>query len=101
MLSDLIQKMIERVDLTEQEARAAMEEIMAGRATDAQIAGFLIALRMKGETAQELIGFARGKHQRRSRRQAPRQFDADLAAAAEDKHRTGARVVHGCDYYLR
>jgi anthranilate phosphoribosyltransferase len=59
MITDLIQKMIERVDLTEQEARGAMEEIMAGRATDAQIAGFLTALRMKGETANELIGFAR------------------------------------------
>jgi anthranilate phosphoribosyltransferase len=59
MITDLIQKIIERVDLSEQEARDAMEEIMAGRATDAQIAGFLTALRMKGETAQELIGFAR------------------------------------------
>jgi anthranilate phosphoribosyltransferase len=59
MITDLIQKMIERVDLSEQEARDAMEEIMAGHATDAQIAGFLTALRMKGETARELIGFAR------------------------------------------
>ena len=59
MITDLIQKMIDRVDLTEQEARDAMEEIMVGKATDAQIAGFLTALRMKGETAQELIGFAR------------------------------------------
>src|SRR3982750_3239608 len=59
MLTDFIQKMIDRVDLTEQEARAAMEAIMAGQITDAQIAAFLTALRMKGETAQELIGFAR------------------------------------------
>jgi anthranilate phosphoribosyltransferase len=59
MISDLIQKMIDRVDLTEQEARAAMEEIMTGQSTDAQIGAFLTALRMKGETAQELIGFAR------------------------------------------
>jgi anthranilate phosphoribosyltransferase len=58
MITDLIQKMIERVDLTAQEARGAMDEIMSGQATDAQIAGFLTALRMKGETAQELIGFA-------------------------------------------
>ena len=58
MITDLIQKMIHRGDLTEQEARDAMDEIMSGQATDAQIAGFLTALRMKGETAQELIGFA-------------------------------------------
>src|ERR1700757_28879 len=59
MITDFIQKMIDRTDLSEQEARAAMEEIMAGQATDAQIAGFLTALRMKGETAQELVGFAK------------------------------------------
>lgn len=59
MITDLIRKMIDRVDLTEQEARAAMEEIMTGQSTDAQIGAFLTALRMKGETAQELIGFAR------------------------------------------
>ncbi len=59
MITDFIQKMIDRVDLTEEEARAAMEEIMDGQATDAQIAGFLTAVRMKGEAAQELVGFAR------------------------------------------
>jgi anthranilate phosphoribosyltransferase len=59
MITDFIQKMIDRVNLTEQEARSAMDEIMAGEATDAQIAGFLTALRMKGETPQELVGFAR------------------------------------------
>src|SRR5437762_118248 len=59
MISEAIQKLAERENLTEQEARASMEEIMAGQATDAQIAGFLTVLRMKGETATELIGFAR------------------------------------------
>jgi len=58
MITDFIQKMINRVDLTEAEARQAMEEIMSGQSTDAQIAGFLTALRMKGETSQELVGFA-------------------------------------------
>ncbi|PYR91294.1 MAG: anthranilate phosphoribosyltransferase [Acidobacteria bacterium] len=58
MITDFIQKMIERVDLTEAEARQAMEEIMSGQSTDAQIAGFLTVLRMKGETSQELVGFA-------------------------------------------
>jgi len=64
MITDLIQKMIDRVDLTEQEARTAMEEIMTGQSTDAQIGAFLTALRMKGETAQELIGFARVMRER-------------------------------------
>jgi anthranilate phosphoribosyltransferase len=64
MITDLIQKMIDRVDLSQAEARSAMEEIMTGQATDAQIAGFLTALRMKGETAQELIGFARVMRER-------------------------------------
>jgi len=64
MITDLIQKMIDRVDLSEQEARDAMQEIMTGQSTDAQISGFLTALRMKGETAQELIGFARVMRER-------------------------------------
>jgi anthranilate phosphoribosyltransferase len=67
MITDLIQKMIERVDLTEQEARGVMDEIMSGQATDAQIAGFLTALRMKGETAPELIGFASVMRERAER----------------------------------
>lgn len=43
-------------DLTAELAQAAMAEILAGNATDAQIAGFIVALRMKGETVDELKG---------------------------------------------
>jgi anthranilate phosphoribosyltransferase len=43
-------------DLTTDEARAAMAEILDGAATPAQIAGFIVALRMKGETVGELTG---------------------------------------------
>jgi anthranilate phosphoribosyltransferase len=64
LITDTIQRLIDRQDLTEAEARAAMEEIMAGQATDIQVAGFLTALRMKGETAPELIGFARVMRER-------------------------------------
>lgn len=59
MITDAIQKLVDRVDLDEAEARAAMEELMSGQASDSQVAGFLTALRMKGETATELISFAR------------------------------------------
>ena len=59
MITDAIQKLIERIDLSEAEARAAMEYLMTGQASDAQVAGFLTALRMKGETATELVAFAR------------------------------------------
>jgi anthranilate phosphoribosyltransferase len=45
-------------DLTRDEAREAMAEIMDGAATPAQIAGFLVALRAKGETADEIAGCA-------------------------------------------
>ena len=45
-------------DLTREQARDAMQEIMRGEATQAQIAGFLVALRAKGETADEITGCA-------------------------------------------
>ena len=46
----------QRHDLPAEHARAAMAEILAGTATSAQIAGFIVALRMKGETVDELKG---------------------------------------------
>jgi anthranilate phosphoribosyltransferase len=45
-------------DLSRREAEAAMEEILSGRASDASIVSFLTALRFKGETLDELVGFA-------------------------------------------
>jgi anthranilate phosphoribosyltransferase len=59
MFAALIDKMNRRQDLTTDEAAAAMAEIMEGRATPAQIAGFLIALAMKGERPAEIVGLAR------------------------------------------
>ena len=58
IITEVLRTLIERRDLTRIEAAAAMEAIMSGAATNAQIAAFLTALRMKGETVEELIGFA-------------------------------------------
>ncbi len=54
-----IAKLVRCENLTEGEAAAAFEIIMRGDATPIQIAGFIVALRMKGETAEEITGFAR------------------------------------------
>jgi len=58
MLKPYIQKVINRQDLAVEEAQAAMGIIMDGNATDAQIGGYLIGLRMKGETVAEITGSA-------------------------------------------
>jgi anthranilate phosphoribosyltransferase len=56
---DTIAKLIRCESLSEAEAAGAFETIMRGDATPIQIAGFLVALRMKGETVDEIVGFAR------------------------------------------
>ena len=56
---DAIAKLVKCQSLTEAEAAAAFETIMRGDATPVQIAGFVIALRIKGETVDELTGFAK------------------------------------------
>jgi anthranilate phosphoribosyltransferase len=58
IITEAIRVLVDRRDLTRIEAAAAMEAIMSGAATNVQIAAFLTALRMKGETIEELIGFA-------------------------------------------
>ena len=59
MIQQAISKAIEGVSLTEAEAMEAMEGIMSGDATPAQIGAFLVAFRLKGETIEEVTGFAR------------------------------------------
>ncbi|MBN1140701.1 MAG: anthranilate phosphoribosyltransferase [Deltaproteobacteria bacterium] len=59
MIKEAIAKVVERQDLSEAEMVTVMDEIMGGEATPAQIAGFITALRMKGETVDEITGAAR------------------------------------------
>ncbi len=67
MLQPYIAKLIQRQDLTADEAEEAMQIIMTGQATPAQIGGYLVALRMKGETVAEIVGSARAMRAQASR----------------------------------
>jgi len=59
MFKEIISRLIDRNDLSSGEAERVMTVIMEGKAAPAQISGFLVALRMKGETPEEIASFAR------------------------------------------
>ena len=78
MLLDALHKIANhRTSLTREEAREVMSQILRGEATDAQIAALLVALHMKGETVEEIVGFA--------------QAIRDEAAPLTDRGRRSAR----------
>jgi len=58
MIQEFIAMSVRRQDLTREQAAEAMRTLMSGEATPSQIAGFLVALHMKGETVEEITGFA-------------------------------------------
>jgi anthranilate synthase/phosphoribosyltransferase len=59
MIRETISHLLEGTSMSAEQSEAVMDEIMTGSATPAQIAGFLIALRVKGETVEEITGCAR------------------------------------------
>ena len=95
IIIEAVRALVDRRDLTRLEAAGAMEAIMSGAATNAQIAAFLTALRMKGETVEELIGFAQVMRQKAVK---VRASGADLAQTGTDREMlidtcgTGRRV---------
>src|SRR3989442_15590614 len=58
MIAEATKKVEARENLSRSEANAAMEELLSGRVSDSQIVALLAALRTKGETVEELAGFA-------------------------------------------
>ena len=60
MIKEAIEKIVEGQDLTFDEAKEVMNEIMSGETPDTLISAYLVALRMKGETIEEISGSARG-----------------------------------------
>ncbi len=59
-MKPFLKKVVEGEPLSRSEAKQAMEEMINGNVPQTQIASFLTAMRMKGETVEELIGFVEG-----------------------------------------
>jgi anthranilate phosphoribosyltransferase len=70
-LKPILARVADGQELSEAEAEAAFDVLMAGEATPAQIAGFLMGLRVRGETVAEITGAARAMRARMSRVEAP------------------------------
>jgi anthranilate phosphoribosyltransferase len=102
MFATLIEKLQRRQDLSVEEASAAMDEIMEGRAQPAQIAGLLIALAMKGERPAEVVGLARTMRARATRLTRPHDGVFDTCGTGGDRAHTfnvstiAALVVAAC-----
>jgi anthranilate phosphoribosyltransferase len=71
MIKEAINILINNISLSEAEMAECMNEIMEGRATDAQIGAFLAALRIKGETVDEITGAARIMREKAAKINAP------------------------------
>jgi anthranilate phosphoribosyltransferase len=67
MVKDALAKLADRIDLSAQEAETVMSEIMDGMTTSAQMGAYLMGLRQKGETADEIVGSARAMRSRAAR----------------------------------
>ena len=67
MIKDALAKLADRTNLSVQEAETVMLEIMDGAATSAQMAAYLMALRQKGETVEEVVGSVRAMRERATR----------------------------------
>lgn len=83
-ITDAIKKVVGREDLLTEEAEAVLEQIMTGQCTDAQIASLLTGLRMKGETVEELTGFARVMRRKSAPIHPHRDVSAEIAGTERE-----------------
>src|SRR5512137_1514842 len=88
MIKEAIAKAVNREDLREIEMMEVMNEIMDGRATSAQIASFITALRIKGETVDEVTGAARIMKQKATRIDARSSTIVDTCGTGGDGMKT-------------
>lgn len=88
MINDAIRKLVERVDLEENEVSLVFEQMMNGELTDSQIAAFLIALRIKGETIPEITGASRVMLEKATKIHCKDENAVDLCGTGGDSHGT-------------
>jgi anthranilate phosphoribosyltransferase len=101
MIKQAIAKVVNGNDLTEQEMKSAMEQILNGRATPAQIASLITALRFKGESVDEITGAAKAIRAMTNKIQTPSpliNIDRDEINVEEETilgtHGNGANATH-------
>src|SRR5256885_8520556 len=90
MIQQALQQLLDGRDLSRDEARAVMDGIMSGEATPAQIGGFLVALRVKGETPHEIAGCAEAMREHVMPLRPQRDDPVDTARTRGD----GARTIN-------
>ncbi|HBH86540.1 MAG TPA: anthranilate phosphoribosyltransferase [Syntrophaceae bacterium] len=88
MIKEAIAKVVNKNDLQESEMMEVMNEIMEGKATPAQIASFITALRIKGETVDEVTGAARIMKQKATRIDARSSIIVDTCGTGGDGMKT-------------
>ena len=107
MIAAALAQLLDGRSLSREQAREVMDQIMRGEATPAQIGGFLVALRLKGETADEIAGCAEAmrahvlpvrpqrdrprRHRRHRRRRRPHLQHLDRGGARRGRRRRGRR----------
>jgi anthranilate phosphoribosyltransferase len=83
-INEAIREVVDRRSLTAADAEAVLDQIMSGQSSDAQIAALLTALRMKGETVEEIIGFARVMRRRAASVRPRRRVTSEIAGTERD-----------------
>ena len=84
MIRETIQKVVDGENLTERETVNTMNEIMSGEATPAQVAAFITALRIKGETIEEITGAARVMREKSTKIHTKHPFAVDTCGTGGD-----------------
>ena len=106
MIKEAINIIVSGISLSEAEMAECMKEIMEGKTTDAQIGAFLTALRIKGETVEEITGAARIMREKASTIKAPEGVLDTCGTGGDMSHTfnistTTALVVSACGCLLQ